>query len=115
MRSAGDDDRHLTAWRVCLGVSGELAQRAAPDLFVQLRHLATQRGAPVAPAVHGKVRNCRRGTAGSLEQDARVLVASDALDQLATLAAAARQEPLERPTCPRQAARDERGKNRGGT
>ena len=81
------------------------------NLLVELGQLAADGGRPIRSARAGEVGERRRDPPGRLEDDAATLVGRDPGQPLAPLAAAPRQEPLERPARAGDAARHERGQD----
>ena len=99
-RPAADHQGELAAGRdPPVGAAPRPARRAVPRTifswsFVSSRQTAAGRSAPQAAARSARVAATRPGASYSTR---RAVVGGDARQALATLAAAARQEPLERP------------------
>ena len=79
---------------------GQLAERPAHDLLVELGQLAADGARAVRRRRPPRGPQRRRDPPGRLEQDAPALVGGDRRQALAPLAPAPRQEPLERPARP---------------
>ena len=106
-----DHDDELAAGRdrPVGGQRGELAERPADDLLVELRELAAD-GARAVVAAGGREVARAWPRAGRAPRTARVPRSSAAIrgQPLPPLAARPRQEPLERPARPRDARRGDR-------
>ena len=113
-RGVADHDHHLAAGhdRASGGRGGELGQRSAAHLLVDLRQLAADGGAPVRAARGDEIRQRRGEPARGLEEDGRAWVVRDPGQAGPALAAGARQEALERPARAGDPRRDERRQHR---
>ncbi len=94
--------------------SASAPERPTVDRLVDLGQLATDRRGPIRPARGREVAQCRGDPSRRFEDDRSTVVVRHPGKPLTSLAAAPRQETLERPSRPRHTGGGDRGQHRGG-